>query len=663
MRIVSFESVALIVALAAASAPEAFAQQPGQPVQVSLDSLLNTRISAASKYSQTSAEAPASITILTADDIQRYGWRNLQEVFESVNGFYVSNDRNYPYLGVRGFSRPTDYNDRILLLVDGHAMNEHVWGSAPVGSDFPIDLDAIERIEIVRGPGSVLYGTNAMFAVINVVTKTGTELDGVVAGTRLGSGGARQAVVAAGRPLGARASWAVSGLISRSDGNDLYYPEYDTPRTNHGVVHGLDWEDGISGIGSVRWNDLTAQVGYKSRAKGIPTGSFGSAFGDSRAMTVDESLWAELTAAARLGSALSANSRLYADRYRYRGVYPIDSGPASSDGALSEDVGAEQTLIWDPTSRIRLTIGGEYVHVAHARYYERQADGTATSDDAPYNVTSIFAQGEVQLLPGVTLVGGLRHDERALGRRATTPRVAIVTTPDKFSTLKLLYGEAFRAPSAAEADLTTSFYTRDPALRPERMRTAEVEFDRRIGAWLLLGASVYKYWVRDLIDQVAIDSAGTLQFRNLQATNATGVELNADLVPEGPVAAHLSYSRQRARADSGSARLTNSPEQIARLSFTASGFGGVRSAVEVRYESGRLTLAGSTTPSFVRTDLDVGGAPFPRSRSATLRAMDVSVRVTNLFGTAYSVPGGVEHLQAAIAQEGRTFLFRADWHF
>lgn len=86
---------------------------------IPLDSLLNMRISTASKYNQTMNEAPASVTIITSEDIERYGYRTLEDVFAGVRGFYISNDRNYSYVGVRGFGRPTDYNNRILLLIDG----------------------------------------------------------------------------------------------------------------------------------------------------------------------------------------------------------------------------------------------------------------------------------------------------------------------------------------------------------------------------------------------------------------------------------------------------------------------------------------------------------------------------------------------------------------
>ena len=87
---------------------------------------------------------------------KRYGYRTLADILRSVRGFYVTNDRNYSYLGVRGFSRPGDYNARILLLVDGHRLNDNIFGAALIGTEFPLDVDLIERVEIIRGPSSSL---------------------------------------------------------------------------------------------------------------------------------------------------------------------------------------------------------------------------------------------------------------------------------------------------------------------------------------------------------------------------------------------------------------------------------------------------------------------------------------------------------------------------
>jgi len=164
----------------------------------SLEELLNIEICTAAKCEQRIMEAPSSVTIITSEDIERYGYQTLEDVLKSIGGFYVSNDRNYGYVGVRGFSRPTDYNNRILLLLNGHTLNDRVYGSAFIDATVGIDLSHIERIEIVRGPGSALYGTSAMFAVMNIITKPGADVDGLKLSIETGSYGRIQGGLAFG---------------------------------------------------------------------------------------------------------------------------------------------------------------------------------------------------------------------------------------------------------------------------------------------------------------------------------------------------------------------------------------------------------------------------------------------------------------------------------
>ena len=139
--------------LLAGSATSLSAQAVTDSMVLSLDSLLSTKISTAAKYQQTMSEAASSVTIITAEDIHRHGYRTLPEALAATRGFYLSYDRNYSFLGARGFSRPSDYNNRILVLVDGNAINESVFGGAPVGTDLGVPMESLERIEIVRGPG------------------------------------------------------------------------------------------------------------------------------------------------------------------------------------------------------------------------------------------------------------------------------------------------------------------------------------------------------------------------------------------------------------------------------------------------------------------------------------------------------------------------------
>jgi outer membrane receptor for ferrienterochelin and colicins len=144
-----------------------------QLMQLSVESVYG-----ASKHQQRVTQAPSAISIITADEIEKFGHRTLIEVLRSVRGVYVSDDRNYTYIGMRGFHRPNDYNTRVLLLIDGHRINDNVYDSGTIGREGMIEAALIERVEIIRGPSSSIYGSSAFLGVINVITKRGASVRG-----------------------------------------------------------------------------------------------------------------------------------------------------------------------------------------------------------------------------------------------------------------------------------------------------------------------------------------------------------------------------------------------------------------------------------------------------------------------------------------------------
>ena len=250
----------------------------GQTEPTSLEDLLDLQISTAAMHEQSTREAPASVTVITAADIEQRGYVTLADALRDTRSFYLSDDRNYLAVGVRGFGRPADYNNRVLVLINGAPMNEAIWGSVAVGADFGLSMLAVDRIEIVRGPGSALYGTNAMFAVINILTKSGHQQDGLVVDAGLGNDGAKEGRAAWGRSYDNGLDLAIAGQWSDTDGADHYYAESDDPETNDGLAVGRDWERNYGLTGKATIGRLQIQGHVTSRETGVPTGAYETDF-------------------------------------------------------------------------------------------------------------------------------------------------------------------------------------------------------------------------------------------------------------------------------------------------------------------------------------------------------------------------------------------------
>src|SRR5262245_41497727 len=242
----------------------------------------------ASKYEQKPSDAPASVSIITSEEIQRFGYRTLSEILRSVRGFFTTYDRNYSYIGARGFDRPGDYDTRVLLLLDGHRINDNIYDQSPIGTETLIDVDAIERIEIIRGPSSSLYGTNAFLAVINVITKSGRDLKGTEVAATGGSFGTGEIRMSSGGRFENGLETFVTGSYYDSGGQNLFYPEYDSPSTNNGWAKDSDGDTYARLFAKMSVGNLRIGAGYSKRDKQVPTASFLTDFNDSREETSDE---------------------------------------------------------------------------------------------------------------------------------------------------------------------------------------------------------------------------------------------------------------------------------------------------------------------------------------------------------------------------------------
>jgi outer membrane receptor protein involved in Fe transport len=301
--------------------------------RLSLEELMNVEVVyAASKHIQKTSEAPSSVSIVTVAEIRQFGYRTLADILQSLRGFYVTSDRNYSYVGVRGFGRSGDYNARVLVLVDGHRINDNIYEGVLIEGGFPVDPDLIDRVEVVRGPSSSIYGNNAFFAVVNVITRKGGTLDAAEISAEAASFDTYKERVTFGKKLEDGPEFLLSGSFLDSKGQRLFFPEFDSPDTNHGMAENADGERLLSLFGNVSYRGFTLQAAHVLREKGIPTASFGTVFNDPRTKTWDQRTYVTLEYDRPLFSDLSIRARASWDRDYYWGNYVYDYPPVTVSG-------------------------------------------------------------------------------------------------------------------------------------------------------------------------------------------------------------------------------------------------------------------------------------------------------------------------------------------
>ena len=613
-----------------------------------LDALLNTRISTAAKYEQRVTDVPASVTVITAEEIARNGWLTLADALASVPGVTLSYDRGYTYLGVRGVGLPSDYNNRFLILLNGQPMLDGVAGVIDTGTALAIDMSLLSRIEFVRGPGSVLYGSGAMFGVINLILKSEQEGASVSAG-----GGSHHTTLGSGRfahDLGGGFNMSIAGSIQNDHGQNLFFPEYDTPANNNGVSVGHDHDNFRSLMGTVTGHGLRFLALTSSRAKGIPTAFFGTTFNRNEQFTDGRSLLS-LTADHRVSATGQLSARVSYDRFDYHGQFVFgDLGEVpATDRSSSTRLNADFHYVWDVKPNHRVTFGTEYVDNLHASY-KTVIGGIENKIGGPFSVASVYAQSEFQPLHSLSVTTGVRYDHYARVADSFNPRGAIVWHMSAGNTFKLLYGSAFRLPSVFELGFqgTSRDLTPDQNLRPEKIRQLELVWEGRLTPEILLRVSPYRLHVTGLIRQNTDPVSGQTEFVNLSDVTSEGVELQADYRRSDGLWSYLSYSRQNA-LERG-VRMVNSPTSLAKAGISTPTSRPFQGALELIYESERKTYAGRETPGVFLTNLTLS--------TALWSSLRLSVAVKNLLNTQYETPAGLAFLQDTIPQNGRTFLLR-----
>ena len=618
-----------IEADAAAPPPDIFApEKPAgddsapRPVDVTdldLEALLETDVralpvTAVSKKVERAGDAPATVTVLTHDDFLRHDWRNVAEALRSVPGFYVSYGRDYYYTGVRGLSFPTDVDTRILVLLDGHPLNNPQSARSNSSELFTVPPDAIERVEVIRGPSSSVYGTNAFFAVVNIVTRQPTERSSAHVSAQLGgetSGSVR--AVAAGRRQAGDLQLSAYAVALGGPGPEVRFEDMTRPRLNSteatptdGVTRGTDYEVGYNLGGLARYKGLSIQWHWMERLKGLPTAPRDSIFNDPYNSVKDHHVFTELRWEQPLFGGTLELKGAY-DRFRSRQYlrrdptdWPADTWKTTDPHVVNQGdadsltTGAQLSL--QPLPSFSLVSGAEVAfHVVTQRTYELDLGsgdpfpGTVVGAEPGQNPlqpffllnSALYAQGEWRPSPSLGIVGGGRFDYNTFfstadeGRglfQMLAPRVAVVWSPQPMVTLKATYSEAFRTPSIYEARFDDRYSACGNAgALPERLRTAELGATLHLPSGLNASATAYLMGLTGVLVRVQQDScyAGSGprdRFINLGQGRVIGGEATLEYRGKGPTAffsVSINHALAALALDGPTGPLPNSPLAVA----------------------------------------------------------------------------------------------------
>ena len=655
-------AAAFAVTLALSSAASAQSQLPDLRLE-DLMALDSGQVFGASERLQPAIEAPASVSFITAKEIARYGYRTLAEILSAVRGMYVVNDRNYSVIGTRGFALPGDYNSRILLLINGHRVNDNVYGQAEIGAEFGLDPAMIERVEIIRGPASSLYGDSAFFAVVNVMTRTGASLGGGSIVLETGTLGARLARLAVGHAFTNGMNVAVSGTYEGSDGvGRLYFPAFDTPATNNGFAEGLDSEGVRQFYGRLAFKGLIVTSAFGSRRRDVPTASFGSLFNEqeTREQTTDRHALVDAQYGRSFGDT-RATFRASVDRFTFDGTYPFAGEPEGAPTVVGRNTAVG--MRWSVGGGLTRSFSGRHIVRAGVEFIDNvRQDQAAHYVDPPLILQdsrrasmqhAVYAQDEIRLARWLIINAGLRYDGYEEFVRVT-PRAALIVLPTSTQSVKYLYGSAFRSPNAFE--LSTEFFGEQVKdLRPESIDTHELVWERYVNDWLRTSVSTYWYKADRLISLVPDESAFLgLTFVNQGEVRAKGLELEAQMRLRGESRALVSYALQSAVEQETRAALPNSPKHMVKARITVPGpMDRSFVSVEGQYLSSRATLTGLRVAPAATVNVTM--------IQPIARSWEVFGGVQNIFDARYLDPVSSQHRQDSIVQNGRTARIGLRW--
>ncbi len=475
-----------------------------------LQQILNENVAASSRKALSLRETPGIVTVITEEEIHHSGARDLVDLLRFVPGVDFATDLGFiTGIGMRGNWAS---EGKVLLLVDGQEYNEILYQSVPYGNKFP--LEQIARIEIIRGPGSAVYGGTAEFGVINIITKGGAgQQTASVSGTYStlpGSYGRRNLSAGLSKAIGTKAH--VDAAFFKGQHVAADQPFYDYYADSTGIPVPLDAArhaatDATNFNAGLRYGNTQVRAIYDRFHVEHPW-----------YLTDYAHLFLSAKHDLRLGRRLTITPLLsYTNQTPWETTDAADSESGSFFRVNARRAKASVTTLYDISRKVNLTFGTEYFrdYAQNQRGEDYFGEG---QNQVQYHTASVFAQGLVKhRVANLTL--GFRYDNHSAFGSAFVPRFALTKRIDNFH-FKALYSHSYRAPGIENITL-------NPDIRPERSRVSELELGYQFTPDMLLSVNAFDVQTQDVIiyfSDIPNDSTYIEEYRNYDLTGSRGLE-------------------------------------------------------------------------------------------------------------------------------------------
>jgi outer membrane receptor for ferrienterochelin and colicins len=473
--------------------------------EMSLEELMEVEVTTASKKSESIYEAPGIMVVVPREEIDIYGDRTLYQLLQRQPSVYTRG--SYPFLNniasFRG-DMPTHVDLHTLVLLNGRPIRESGFG----GLDFPVymtfPMAGLDSVELVRGPGSVLYGTNAFTGVINLRTRVPDHNELSISGMGGSYGYYESNVTAGGKSgkLGYVTSFRIDGQQGYSysliDAGGDYGSQNDKKKSFSGMVH-LEYG------------------GFTFDAFAVDFDTFH--FGSIPLWSLPYHEWDTKKLFANAGYRLPLNNRT---KVEFNLTYNLQENSfanlTQTVGLNTSDVLGEVTLFTNPIDNLNVTLG--YLEEYRSNYSVKSGyyKSIPTYHHQPQ---SLYSQADYKIGNSVKLIAGAQWNESSQGIEGTVTRYGVIFTPFKNWGLKLLRGEAFRAPFALETDLADTMLVGNSNLKPEVVTTYDVQLfyqDRKTYA----AVTYFNSAIEDLV--IRDTSVTPLSFKNGGKQKFDGLE-------------------------------------------------------------------------------------------------------------------------------------------